>query len=111
MPYHGFVRVGAAVPALRVADTEFNADRVITICKALSEGGVLAATADVRSRKLALDGDVVPFGTDLLFDAADVEGLLVGIEICEDLWVPIPPSSLQALNGASVLLNPSASNE
>src|SRR5205823_12858616 len=42
---------------------------------------------------------------------ADVEGLLVGVEICEDLWVPIPPSSMQALHGASVLLNLSASNE
>ena len=41
----------------------------------------------------------------------DVEGLTVGVEICEDLWVPIPPSSTQALAGATVLLNLSASNE
>lgn len=53
----------------------------------------------------------VPFGTDLLFEANIVKGLVVGVEICEDLWAPLPPSSLQALNGATVLLNLSASNE
>ena len=41
----------------------------------------------------------------------DVEGLIVGVEICEDLWVPVPPSSSQALAGATVLVNLSASNE
>ncbi len=51
---------------------------------------------------------VVPFGTDLLFECGD---LVVGIEICEDLWMPIPPSSLQASAGANLLLNLSASNE
>jgi len=50
----------------------------------------------------------VPFGTDLLFRCVDV---VVGIEICEDLWVPLPPSSFQAVAGANVLLNLSASNE
>lgn len=55
----------------------------------------------------------VPFGIDLLFFARTPEGrrIGVGIEICEDLWVPIPPSSYQALAGAQILLNPSASNE
>src|SRR5262249_50751756 len=70
-----------------------------------------AAAATARSRRVALLGEEVPFGTDLLFDATDVEGLLVGVEICEDLWVPIPPSSYQALHGATLLLNLSASNE
>src|SRR5262249_25065858 len=79
--------------------------------KEFYEGRWFAAAANVRSRRLLLDGAEGPFGTDLLFDAADVEGLLVGVEICEDLWVPIPPSSLQALHGASLLLNLSASNE
>src|SRR5262249_53459042 len=69
----------------------------------------LAAAA--HGRYVALNGVSVPFGTDQLFDAADVEGLVVGVEICEDLWVPIPPSSYQALRGATVLLNLSASNE
>lgn len=51
---------------------------------------------------------LVPFGTDLLFTFGQVT---VGIEICEDLWVPIPPSACQAIAGANVLLNLSASNE
>src|SRR5262249_26882581 len=68
-----------------------------------------AATA--RSREVVLGGTTVPFGTDLLFAATDVEGLVVGVEICEDLWVPAPPSGFQALRGATVLVNASASNE
>ena len=51
-----------------------------------------------------------PFGPDLLFAASDVEGLVVHAEICEDVWVPVPPSSGAALAGATVLLNLSASN-
>ena len=50
----------------------------------------------------------VPFGTDLLFTSGQAT---IGVEICEDLWVPIPPSSCQAIAGANVLLNLSASNE
>lgn len=65
-----------------------------------------------RGPEAAFAGLRVPFGTDLLFDASDaVPGLVIGVEICEDLWVPVPPSSLQALAGASLLLNLSASNE
>ena len=71
------------------------------------------ATGDERSH-VELDSEtVVPFGIDLLFYATDRQGhrIGVGIEICEDLWVPIPPSAYQALAGAAVLLNPSASND
>ena len=59
---------------------------------------------------LLVDGEsvAVPFGTDLLFTCG---GATVGIEICEDLWVPIPPSACQAIAGANILLNLSASNE
>jgi NAD+ synthase (glutamine-hydrolysing) len=70
-----------------------------------------APAATARSHEVRIDGQSVPFGTDLLFRAQDVEGLVVGVEICEDLWVPIPPSSAQALAGGTVLCNPSASNE
>jgi NAD+ synthase (glutamine-hydrolysing) len=56
-----------------------------------------------------LAGRNVPFGTDLLFEAEG--GVVVGVEVCEDLWMPIPPSSSQALAGATILLNLSASNE
>ncbi len=53
----------------------------------------------------------VPIGSDLLFAATGIPDLKIGIEICEDLWVPIPPSSYQALYGATLLLNLSASSE
>mgnify|MGYP001007260742 CR=1 FL=1 len=58
---------------------------------------------------IQIAGRRVPFGVDLLFRAND--DVVVGIEICEDLWVPIPPSARQALAGATLLLNLSASNE
>lgn len=60
-------------------------------------------------KEIALAGQTVPFGIDLLFDAG--RGVVVGVEVCEDLWMPIPPSSAQAIAGATVLLNLSASNE
>ncbi|WP_367875291.1 NAD(+) synthase [Luteolibacter sp. Populi] len=53
----------------------------------------------------------VPFGTDLLFPVEGWDECIVGVEICEDLWSVIPPSCEQALAGANVLLNLSASNE
>jgi NAD+ synthase (glutamine-hydrolysing) len=79
--------------------------------KEFYEGRWFAAAATARSQQVTLGGATVPFGTDHLFDATDVEGLVLGVEICEDLWVPIPPSSFQALRGATVLVNLSASNE
>ena len=54
-------------------------------------------------------GADVPFGPDLLFDALDVPGLLLHVEICEDMFVPIPPSAQAALAGATVLANLSGS--
>jgi NAD+ synthase (glutamine-hydrolysing) len=67
--------------------------------------------------EIELGGRLVPLGIDLLFEAKGGGGLpgnssvLVGVEICEDLWVPVPPSALQAMAGATILLNLSASNE
>ncbi|HEY1936090.1 MAG TPA: NAD(+) synthase [Acetobacteraceae bacterium] len=60
--------------------------------------------------EIVLAGQRVPFGTDLLFQADDVRGFVVHAEICEDVWVPIPPSGEAALAGATVLANLSASN-
>ncbi len=54
-------------------------------------------------------GASVPFGTDLLFACADVPDLIVHAEICEDVWIPVPPSALGALAGATVLANLSGS--
>src|SRR5262245_57410910 len=202
MPRHGFTRIAAAVPHLRVADTRYNAARTIDLLhraadeavdvivfpevgltgytcndlfyqRTLQEGavdalqGVTHATTrlfgglavvgvplvvddqvfncaavihrgqvlgvipksylptykefyDARffapastaySSSVRLFGREVPFGTDLLFRCANVTDLVVGVEICEDLWGPVPPSSLQAFHGATVLANLSASNE
>lgn len=58
-----------------------------------------------------LEGRDVPFGTDLLFQASNVSACVIGIEICEDLWAVHPPSGDMALAGATLLLNPSASDE
>lgn len=55
-------------------------------------------------------GADVPFGTDLLFAARDVPDLVVGLEICEDFWVQLPPSTFQVSAGATVVANLSASN-
>jgi NAD+ synthase (glutamine-hydrolysing) len=202
MEFHGFVRVAAAVPSLKVADCHANADSILKLLrraepeqisivvfpelsltgytcadlfhqttllrsavsaleKVLEEGSSIfsglavvglplavddrlfncaaifhagrilgivpksflpnykefyeqrwfAPGANLQTRPIELLGQKVPFGPNQLFEAKDVEGLIVGVEICEDLWVPIPPSSFQALQGASVLLNLSASNE
>ncbi len=79
--------------------------------KEFYEARWFAPAATARSREVVLGGETVPFGTDRLFAARDVEGLVLGVEVCEDLWVPVPPSGYQALRGATVLVNPSASNE
>ncbi|MEJ0019447.1 MAG: NAD(+) synthase [Acetobacteraceae bacterium] len=60
--------------------------------------------------EIAIGNLVAPFGTDLLFAAEDLSGLVVHAEICEDIWIPVPPSSQAALAGATVLANLSASN-
>jgi len=202
MDFHGFVRVAAAVPSLRVADCSHNADGVLRLLKraeseqvvvvvfpelsltgytcadlfhqtvlqrsalnalekVVEEGssvfsglavvgfpmavddrlfncaavfhagrifGIIpksflpnykefyeerwfAPGANLPTRPIEILGQKVLFGPNQLFEAIDVPGLIVGVEICEDLWVPVPPSSLQALQGATVLLNLSASNE
>lgn len=59
---------------------------------------------------IELGGQTVPFGPRLLFQAEDEPLLTVHLELCEDLWVPVPPSSYAALAGATVLANLSASN-
>jgi NAD+ synthase (glutamine-hydrolysing) len=203
MTHHGFLRVAAAVPVLRVADCDFNAEQILALmakaqrqsvailvfpemaltgytcadlfhhaplqqaalqalarvaremkrglfsglavlglpmavddqlynCAAVLHGGQVlgvvpksfipnykefyerrwfAPAATARSRQILLADGPVPFGTDRLFAADNMEGVVVGVEICEDLWVPIPPSSEQALSGATIFVNLSASNE
>jgi NAD+ synthase (glutamine-hydrolysing) len=69
-----------------------------------------AAGAGVVGQEISVAGESVPFGTDLVFAATDLPELVVGVEICEDYWAPIPPSSYAALAGATLLTNLSASN-
>jgi NAD+ synthase (glutamine-hydrolysing) len=196
----GFARVGAAVPLVRVAEPDFNAERTLELARRASEAGaalvvfpelglsgysiddlhhqhalldaveravgrVVAGSAglmpllvvgaplraeggvfnaavvihrgqvlgvvpksylpeyreyyekrqfraarDATRDELSLLGGQVPFASELLFAARDLPGFVVHVEICEDFWVPIPPSSYAALAGATVLTNLSASN-
>ena len=62
-------------------------------------------------RTIEFGRPAVPFGIDLLFPPVERRPWWSGCEICEDLWMPIPPSSVQAIAGANLLLNLSASNE
>lgn len=70
-----------------------------------------ASSRTARFDAVEIGAQRVPFGTDLLFRAANLPQCVVGIEICEDLWAINPPSSDKALGGATILLNPSASND
>src|SRR4051794_25008849 len=64
---------------------------------------------DRRGSSIVVAGAAVPFGPDLLFDVTDVPGLVLHVEVCEDMWVPVPPSAEAALAGATVLANLSGS--
>ena len=66
---------------------------------------------DACADTIELAGQRVPFGTDVLFELRGVASAIIGIEICEDLWLPLSPHEYQAQAGATVLLNLSASNE
>jgi NAD+ synthase (glutamine-hydrolysing) len=76
-----------------------------------SESRQLAAGGGERGTiRLGAVGDVeVPFGPDLLFAAADLPDFVLGVEVCEDMFVPLPPSAQAALAGATVLANLSGS--
>ena len=66
--------------------------------------------AGLWNKTLDWHGSAVPFGSDLLFTAKGIPHFRLFLEICEDLWSPIPPSSFAALAGATLIANPSASN-
>jgi NAD+ synthase (glutamine-hydrolysing) len=197
---HGFVRVAAAVPHVRVAEPAFNAERTLALARQASDSGaalvvfpelglsaytnddlfhqeallravlqavelIVAESVELRglivvgaplqaerglfntavvihrgrilgvvpksylpeyreyyekrqfraARDLVGDtihllGTEVPFGSNLLFETRELPNFTVHVEICEDVWVPIPPSSFAALAGATVVANLSASN-
>ena len=67
--------------------------------------------APPRTEDIVLCGDCVPFGQGIVFECDGMPEFTVGAELCEDLWVPMPPSTRLALSGATIIVNLSASNE
>jgi NAD+ synthase (glutamine-hydrolysing) len=70
-----------------------------------------SSARDRTADHLEWRGEKIPFGPDLLFRAESLPDCIIGIEVCEDLWVADPPSGRMVAHGATVLLNPSASPE
>jgi len=70
-----------------------------------------APATGMETKTVKIGNAHVAFGIDLIFEDDNHPGIIIGIEICEDIWTVIPPSSYQALAGATILLNLSASNE
>ena len=64
-----------------------------------------------KAREIEFDGEMVPFGPKILFTAKKMEHLIVAAEICEDVWSPVPPSIEAVREGATVIVNCSASDE
>ena len=72
------------------------------------EARQIGSGADVTG-EIAVAGQDALFGADLIFEASDTPGLVLGVEICEDMWVPVPPAAEAALAGATVIANLSGS--
>lgn len=70
-----------------------------------------ASGVEIKNTCVKLFGEEIPFGTDLLFEDDLGRGIVVGTEICEDMWVPVSPGSNLARAGALILFNLSASND
>lgn len=67
-----------------------------------------SSASTLKSKDIVICGQCAPVGSDLIFEMSDFR---FSIEICEDLWSPIPPSSIASVNGAEIIFNLSASNE
>jgi NAD+ synthase (glutamine-hydrolysing) len=126
-----FVEASRACTAVAVVGLPLRVEHLLFNCAAVVHGGRLLGVvpktylpnygefyearqfnpADhAGSNQIRLLGQDVAFGAELLFEAANLPLLRFHVELCEDLWVPIPPSSYAALAGATVLVNLSASN-
>ena len=79
--------------------------------KEFSEEKWFASAAELRATEIILDGENIPVGTDLLFCAEGFEKFVLGVEVCEDSWVPLSPGDVMAAHGATVIANVSASHE
>ncbi|HCY61502.1 MAG TPA: NAD(+) synthase [Oxalobacteraceae bacterium] len=125
------VAASAEIPAALVVGLPLQVEHLLFNCAAVVAGGRIQgivpksylpnygefyearqfSPADCASvTEVNLLGQAVPFGASLLFEIANLPLLKFHVEICEDVWVPIPPSSFAALAGATVLVNLSASN-
>jgi NAD+ synthase (glutamine-hydrolysing) len=122
----------AAHPMLIAVGLPVSADGLLFNCAALVQSGRLlgvvpktylpgykeyyeerwfSSAREARAPEVRLAGATVPFGPRQLFTVPEEPRVSVAVEICEDLWAPVPPSSLHAVAGATVLLNLSSSNE
>ena len=68
-----------------------------------------ASSSGAPYQDIRIGGYFASFGTGLLFPSADIPGLVLGVEICEDMWVPVPPGARAALAGATIIANLSGS--
>jgi NAD+ synthase (glutamine-hydrolysing) len=122
----------AGHPMLIAAGLPVSADGLLFNCAAMIQGGRLlgvvpktylpgykeyyeerwfSSAREARASEVRLCGTLAPFGPRLLFTVPEEPRASIAVEICEDLWAPVPPSSLHAVAGATVLLNLSSSNE
>ena len=69
------------------------------------------ASAPKEHNAITIGDDLIPFGTKIVFEDVNHPYLKIAAEICEDVWAPLPPSTLHCLNGATLILNTSASND
>jgi NAD+ synthase (glutamine-hydrolysing) len=125
------VEASAGLPLAMVVGLPLQVDHLLFNCAVVVAGGKIqgivpktylpnygefyearqfSAADCATSDQIELLGQTVPFGSALLFEAANMPLLRFHVELCEDLWTPIPPSSYAALAGATVLINLSASN-
>lgn len=76
--------------------------------KEFQEQRWFTSSLDLQEKTIAIKENEYPLSSYLLFEDGNIS---IGVEICEDLWVPVPPSSLLSMAGANIILNPSASND
>jgi len=70
-----------------------------------------SSARDLMTTEIEILGETVPVGTNILFKHTTMPSCIIAAEICEDLWTPLPPSSMHAVAGATLIVNLSASNE
>ncbi|WP_426322778.1 NAD(+) synthase [Pseudoduganella sp. R-43] len=125
------VEASSRIPTAMVVGAPLRVDHQLFNCAVVVSGGVIrgvvpksylpnygefyearqfSAADEAISTEISLLGQQVPFGANQLFELENLPLFKFHIEICEDVWVPIPPSSFAALAGTTVLVNLSASN-